>query len=201
MPARAGQRPGDSNRPRGHCGRRPGRRDQVVSRPPRHDRAARRGQRGAGRPRGDALGARRTRRQRPDPADGSARRNVDDRQVPRQARPRPSAAGLPGQRHRRADRAAARAGCPAALRRAAARHRELADQLHPSQGCRRRADRARRACHAECTRRVTRTTCASGPALPGCVQHGVCQCRRSSTAGSPRSVGHTTKCAVPERIS
>ena len=32
-------------------------------------------------------------------------------------------------------------------------------------------------------------------------QHGVCQCRRSSTADSPRSACHTTTCAVPERIS
>ena len=32
-------------------------------------------------------------------------------------------------------------------------------------------------------------------------QHGVCQCRRSSTATSPESASHTTTCAVPERIS
>ena len=38
-------------------------------------------------------------------------------------------------------RAAARAGRPAALRGAAARHSELADQLHPPQGRRRRTDR------------------------------------------------------------
>ena len=45
-------------------------------------------------------------------------------------------------------RAAARAGRPAALRRAAPRHRELPDQLHPPQGCGRRAGRAGRAGHA-----------------------------------------------------
>ena len=59
--------------------------------------------------------------------------------------PGPAAARLPRQRPRRADRAAARAGRPAALRRAAARHGELADQLHPPQGRRRRAGRAGRA--------------------------------------------------------
>ena len=40
---------------------------------------------------------------------------------------------------------AARRGHPVALRRAAQGHRELADQLHPPQGRRRRAGRARRA--------------------------------------------------------
>ena len=40
-----------------------------------------------------------------------------------------------------------------------------------------------------------------GPRVARFVQHGVCQCRRSSDASSPRSAGHTTTCAVPERIS
>ena len=51
------------------------------------------------------------------------------------------------------------------LRRPAARHRELPDQLHPSQGWRRRADRAGRACPGR--PQTTRTICASGRALPG----------------------------------
>ena len=41
-------------------------------------------------------------------------------------------------------RAAARPGHPAAVRRAPPRHSELADQLHPPQGRRRRADRTGR---------------------------------------------------------
>ena len=93
---------------------RSGRRDQVVPRPPRHDRPARRGQRGPGHPRGDAVGAWRSRGQRSGPADGPAGRDLDDRQVPRQARSRSAAVRLPGQRYRRVERAAARAGRPAA---------------------------------------------------------------------------------------
>ena len=38
-----------------------------------------------------------------------------------------------------------------------------------------------------------------GPRVARFVQHGVCQCRRSSA--SLQIAGHTTKCAVPERIS
>ena len=40
-----------------------------------------------------------------------------------------------------------------------------------------------------------------GPRVARFVQHGVCQCRRSSTAASPSSAGHTTTCAVPGLIS
>ena len=91
------------------------------------------------------------------------------------------------------------AGRPAALRRAASRHRELPDQLHPSQGCRRRADRARRA-----RRRVTdqlRTTSASGSALRGAparrvpvppVVHGVL-----AEIGLPH---HHMRCARPDLV-
>ena len=69
--------------------------------------------------------------------------------------------------HRRAERAAARAGRPADLRRAAARHRELADQLHPSQGWRRRADRARRA--GQASTQPSLTTLRVGLRVARCV--------------------------------
>ena len=109
--------------------------------------------------------------------------------------PGPAAVRLPGQRPRRAERAAARAGCAADLRRAAARHRELTDQLHPPQGRRRRADRARRAGSGR--HRATRTTarraarCPVRPArrvpVPPVVDRAVAE-----------STGQTTTCAVPD---
>ena len=114
--------------------------------------------------------------------------------VPRQARPGHPAAGLSGQRSRRPLPAAARPGGAARLRRPAARHGKLPDQLHPPQGRRRGADRVGRASLVD-----TSSTFGSDRASRALAQHGVCQCRRSSIA--PRdSAGHTTTCAVPGRI-
>jgi len=40
-----------------------------------------------------------------------------------------------------------------------------------------------------------------GPRLARLAQHDVCQCRRSSSASSPLSAGHTTTCATLGLIS
>ena len=95
---------------------------------------------------------------------------------------------------------AARRRRPAALRRAAPGHGELADQLHPPQGCRWRAGRARRAGRRRALK-LAQLHLLVGPRVARFAQHGVCQCRRSSTADSPASAGHTTTCAMPGLIS
>ena len=116
----------------------------VVPRPPRHDPGARGSQRGSGHPRGDAVGARRAggsaQIQLMAPIDeSSAIAKFLDKRGPgiQQLACRVSDLGRPV-------RAAARAGRAADLRRSPARHGELADQLHPSQGRRRRSDRVGR---------------------------------------------------------
>ena len=81
-----------------------------------------------------------------------------------------------------ADRAASRPGRPADLRGPAARHRKLADQLHPSQGRRRSPHRARRAGRRK---PGNQDRFRVGPRVSRLVQHVVCQCRRSSTSPPP----------------
>jgi methylmalonyl-CoA/ethylmalonyl-CoA epimerase len=73
------------------------------------------------------------------------------------------------------------------------RHSELADQLHPPQGRRRRPDRVSRTGHRFRLRTLTpQLHFLVGPRVARLAQHGVCQCRRSSTATSPKSASHTT---------
>ena len=67
------------------------------------------------------------------------------------------------------------AGRSAHLRRPAPRHVEFADQLHPSQGWRRRSDRTRRARRRSLTPASTHDHLRVGPRVARCVQHGVCQ--------------------------
>ncbi len=90
---------GHRRRSCGHRRRRPGRGDRLVRRHARPRGHAHRDQRGAGGPRSHAVGPRR--RGRRDPAPGPAAPGLADREVPRPQRARASAAGLPGDRHRR----------------------------------------------------------------------------------------------------
>ena len=82
----------------------------------RHRERPRRGQRRAGRARGDA---RRRRRHHPDPAARAAQRPVDDRQVHRSQWPRRAAARVHGHRYRGRQRAASGQRAAAVVRRAA----------------------------------------------------------------------------------
>ncbi len=123
----------------GHRGPRPGRGDRLVRRDVRSGQRARGGQRGPGRPGGDA---RRRRRHDADPAAGPAAAGLGDRDVPRPARPGLQQVAYTVEDVEAAAETLRGRGLRVLYERPRRGHRRLAGELRAPQGRRRRAGRA-----------------------------------------------------------